>query len=117
MVAFVLHDAGVESLHTAVYRPAVLIRTPIAQSGKARHHPAQTGNTEAAFPILFDFFCEGYQLWIHQHCVWHFLRIGLAGITIHIKYHDLKFDSNLLCSQSGAIQRFHGVVLLLNKGI
>src|SRR6185369_15182568 len=67
MVAFVLHDARVESLGDTVDGIALLVRARIAKLRVARHHAAHAGNREAALPSFLDVAGEERDLRVHEH--------------------------------------------------
>ena len=50
VIAFVLHDAGMETRRLACDRPPLRIEAFIAHAGEARHDPAQARNRQATLP-------------------------------------------------------------------
>src|SRR5882762_3199047 len=54
MVAFVLHDAGVEAFDLALDRLAVRRRAAITDASVARHRAAQAGDRQATLPAELD---------------------------------------------------------------
>src|SRR4029079_19462008 len=54
VVAFVLDHTGMEVLHLALERLAVLVEPGIAQALEARHPAAHAGHRQAALPAFLD---------------------------------------------------------------
>ncbi len=58
MIRLVLHDAGGEPLHAHLQPAPLAIVGAHLDRGRARHLPANAGNAQAAFPVLFRHRCR-----------------------------------------------------------
>src|SRR5262249_11035989 len=55
VIALVLDDASVKSIHYPVDRISLRVDTDVAEPQIARNHATQTGHREASFPALLHF--------------------------------------------------------------
>jgi hypothetical protein len=55
MIAFVLHYARMEIIHSAIYDLTVLIETTVTQAAVTRHQTAHAWHAQASLPALFHF--------------------------------------------------------------
>ena len=88
MVAFVLHDAGMEAADRAVDRLAVLAAPLVADAPVSRHQPAQAGHRETAFPAVFGFIVERRDPRIDQYRLRNGLGIRVTGAVLEAEYHQ-----------------------------
>src|SRR6185436_3536704 len=83
VVDFVLDHTGMEVLHLALERLAVLVEPGIAQALEARHPAAHAGHRQAALPAFLDLVGERLEHRVDQHRVRHFLDAGIARVGLH----------------------------------
>ena len=104
-----LHDAGVKAVDLALDGPALRVEAAVADAGEARHHTAQAGHREAAFPGFFFGVAERGDLWVDQHRLGHGRRIGVTIVVPESENHHRQVDPDLRRRQACAVGIVHRV--------
>src|SRR5216683_2474649 len=104
MVAFVLHDAGMEALDLAIDCAAVERQAAIADAAGPRHGAAQAGDRQAALPTELDGPVERRDLGIDEHRKVERRIVRPAGGTLggDLEDDDAASDVDLRRGKAGA---------------
>jgi len=113
MIELVLDDTGVEIIGDEVEFVAVTIPGLNVNAFIAGNQPAQIGNAQTAFPILFHVFGQRRDLGIHQYRERYPRFLWVAGVICHFQHGDLLRLVHLVRCQADAfvfLHRFDHVV-------
>jgi hypothetical protein len=118
VVALVLHHAGMEAVHRAIDGVPVRVEAGVADAREARHHAAQAGHGEAAFPVFFLFIGQRRDGGIEQHRGRHQRPVRVAGVgRARAEDHELQIHADLRRRQARAVDGMHGVEHVLDQQV
>jgi len=115
MIAFMLHDTGMETLDATLEPPTRFVMPRVINALPAWHPAAQSRHRKAALPALLFLVAEGCQFGIDQDGLWYRRRFGIARIRLAAEDHDPQIDTDLRRRQAGAIEMRHGVAHVAEK--
>ncbi|MCY1431500.1 hypothetical protein D9M71_474700 [compost metagenome] len=103
-----LHHPRMEAVGKAVDRVALGVDAFVADVLETRHHAAQTGHRQAAFPTLLKFAGCRRDHRVEQDGLRHRLGIRVTLAALEAEDHQLQVDTDLWCGQAHATHMAHG---------
>ena len=90
-------------------RIALRVEARVADARPARHHAAQAGHRQAAFPAVLELVGERRDHRIDELGVRHRLGVGIARVALDAEDHHAQRHADLRRGEPGAVLRLHRV--------